>query len=125
MEPVSAFDDLLAANIAYADAFADAGLQPVAARGLAILTCMDSRIDPNPSFRIVRQRAGGSVMCRAVHVRCVQYTAAQDRDATDRAGGTRSPFCTSQPPHLPHLPSRRWYSSGTPNFSFQKRRPIQ
>src|SRR5437016_2269810 len=45
-EPVSAFDDLLTANIAYADAFADAGLQPVAARGLAILTCMDSRIDP-------------------------------------------------------------------------------
>jgi carbonic anhydrase len=43
---VSAFDDLLAANASYANGFDDAGLQPVAARGLAILTCMDSRIDP-------------------------------------------------------------------------------
>ena len=43
---MSAFDDLLAANAAYVDGFDDAGLQPVAARGLAILTCMDSRIDP-------------------------------------------------------------------------------
>jgi carbonic anhydrase len=43
---MSAFDDVLAANAAYAAGFDDAGLQPVAARGLAILTCMDSRIDP-------------------------------------------------------------------------------
>ena len=43
---MSAFDDLLAANVPYTEGFDDAGLQPVAARGLAILTCMDSRIDP-------------------------------------------------------------------------------
>jgi carbonic anhydrase len=43
---MSAFDDLLAANADYAKVFDDAGLQPLAARGLAILTCMDSRIDP-------------------------------------------------------------------------------
>jgi carbonic anhydrase len=43
---VSAFDDLLAANVSYVEGFDDAGLQPVAGRGLAILTCMDSRIDP-------------------------------------------------------------------------------
>ena len=36
----------LAANHAYADQFALAGLEPVAARGLAVVTCMDSRIEP-------------------------------------------------------------------------------
>jgi len=41
-----AFDDLLAANTAYADGFSLQGLEPVAARGLAVLTCMDSRIEP-------------------------------------------------------------------------------
>jgi carbonic anhydrase len=40
------FDDLFAANAAYAARFDRGGLQPIAARGLAILTCMDSRIDP-------------------------------------------------------------------------------
>jgi carbonic anhydrase len=43
---VSAFDDLFDANSGYAATFADADLAPVAARGVAILTCMDSRIDP-------------------------------------------------------------------------------
>ena len=40
------FDDVLAANEAYADEFGLAGLEPVAAKGLAVLTCMDSRIEP-------------------------------------------------------------------------------
>ena len=40
------FDDVLAANGAYADEFRLAGLEPVAAKGLAVLTCMDSRIEP-------------------------------------------------------------------------------
>ena len=40
------FDDVLAANAAYASAFRLQGLEPVAARGLAVLTCMDSRIEP-------------------------------------------------------------------------------
>jgi len=43
---VSPFDDLLDANAAYAKTFAEAGLAPVAARGVAILTCFDSRIEP-------------------------------------------------------------------------------
>lgn len=41
-----AFDDLLAANEAYAATFSHAGLSGRAARGLAVVTCMDSRIDP-------------------------------------------------------------------------------
>lgn len=40
------FDDVLAANADYTRHFALNGLPPVAARGLAILTCMDSRIEP-------------------------------------------------------------------------------
>jgi carbonic anhydrase len=40
------FDDVLAANNAYAHEFRLAGLEPVAAKGLAVLTCMDSRIEP-------------------------------------------------------------------------------
>jgi carbonic anhydrase len=44
VDPV--FDDVLAANAAYAQSYANAGLAATAARGLAVLTCMDSRIDP-------------------------------------------------------------------------------
>ena len=40
------FADVLAANEAYAEDFRLAGLEPVAAKGLAVLTCMDSRIEP-------------------------------------------------------------------------------
>jgi carbonic anhydrase len=40
------FDDVLAANESYARDFGLAGLEPVAAKGLAVLTCMDSRIEP-------------------------------------------------------------------------------
>ena len=40
------FQDLLAANEGYAATFSAAGLQGTAARGLAVVTCMDSRIEP-------------------------------------------------------------------------------
>ena len=40
------FADVLASNEDYANGFALGGLEPVAARGLAVLTCMDSRIEP-------------------------------------------------------------------------------
>jgi carbonic anhydrase len=40
------FADVLRANAQYAREFAPSGLSGVAARGLAVLTCMDSRIDP-------------------------------------------------------------------------------
>jgi carbonic anhydrase len=40
------FDDVLAANGGYVDDFRLAGLAPIAATGLAVLTCMDSRIEP-------------------------------------------------------------------------------
>jgi carbonic anhydrase len=42
----SGFEDVLAANEEYARHFALAGLTGVAAKGLAVLTCIDSRIEP-------------------------------------------------------------------------------
>lgn len=43
---MSTFDDVLAANQKYARGFAHAQVSAPPARGLAVLTCMDSRIDP-------------------------------------------------------------------------------
>jgi carbonic anhydrase len=43
---VGAFDDVLAANEEYARRFSLDGLTGRAGRGLAVLTCMDSRIEP-------------------------------------------------------------------------------
>lgn len=40
------FDDVLRANADYAATFTDAGRPGNAARGLAVVTCMDSRISP-------------------------------------------------------------------------------
>ena len=40
------FDDLLAANAAFASDFAYGGFDGIARAGVAIVTCMDSRIDP-------------------------------------------------------------------------------
>ena len=40
------FDDVLAANEEYPQGFRHERLEALAARGLAVLTCMDSRIEP-------------------------------------------------------------------------------
>ena len=42
----SDFDDLLAANRAFAENFPYSGFDGVARAGVALVTCMDSRIDP-------------------------------------------------------------------------------
>lgn len=44
--PIDGFADVIAGNEQYAKEFSDAGLSGHAARGLAVVTCMDSRIDP-------------------------------------------------------------------------------
>ncbi|WP_245725699.1 beta-class carbonic anhydrase [Propionibacterium cyclohexanicum] len=44
------FDDLLAANAGYARDFALKGAAPYAVRGVAILTCMDARLEPLAMF---------------------------------------------------------------------------
>ena len=61
------FDDLLAANETYASSFAAGGLAGRAARGLAVVTCMDSRIEPlqmlglSPGDAKILRNAGGRV----------------------------------------------------------------
>lgn len=55
------FDDLLAANHRYQHEFHDSGVAGVAARGLAVITCIDSRIDP---LRMLGLQAGDAKIIR-------------------------------------------------------------
>ncbi|GAA3723724.1 carbonic anhydrase [Salinactinospora qingdaonensis] len=61
------FDDVVTANAAYAEKFDLSGLQAKAARGLALVTCMDSRIDPLGALGLttgdakILRNAGGRV----------------------------------------------------------------
>ena len=57
----SMFDDLLDANRRYRTEFHDSGVQGTAARGLAVLTCIDSRIDP---LAMLGLRAGDAKIIR-------------------------------------------------------------
>ena len=58
---MGAFDDLYAANDTYATAFVDPGLTGTARRGLAVLTCIDSRIDPLAALGLTPGDAKSSV----------------------------------------------------------------
>lgn len=55
------FDDLLAANRRYAESFELAGFDGVAHAGVAMVTCMDSRIDP---LRMIGLEAGDAKILR-------------------------------------------------------------
>jgi carbonic anhydrase len=55
------FDDLLDANRRYRTEFHDSGVEGTAARGLAVLTCIDSRIDP---LAMLGLRAGDAKIIR-------------------------------------------------------------
>ena len=56
-----AFADLLAANRQYAEAFDMQGFDGIAHAGVALVTCMDSRIDP---LRIIGLRPGDAKIFR-------------------------------------------------------------
>ena len=66
------FDDLLAANRSFAENFALAGFDGVAHAGVAIVTCMDSRIDPlgilglSPGDAKIFRNPGGRVTPQAL-----------------------------------------------------------
>jgi carbonic anhydrase len=66
------FDDLLEANRAYAEAFTFGGFDGVAHRGVAVVTCMDSRIDPlrmlglQPGDAKIFRNPGGRVTPQAL-----------------------------------------------------------
>ena len=110
-----AFDDLLAANEAYARDFLHKGLEGRAAKGVAIITCMDSRIEPlamlglQPGDAKILRNAGGRVTAdvlatlvvarfmlgveRAMviqHTRCRMASGSEEdlHEAIRRAGGS-------------------------------------
>ena len=66
------FDDLIAANAAFASDFRLAGFDGVAHAGVAIVTCMDSRIDPlgmvglSPGDAKIFRNPGGRVTSAAL-----------------------------------------------------------
>ena len=66
------FEDLLAANELFADNFALAGFDGVAHAGVAMVTCMDSRIDPlamiglEPGDAKILRNPGGRVTDHAL-----------------------------------------------------------
>jgi len=63
------FADLLGANKEYASSFKSNGLSGEARKGLAIVTCMDSRIDP---LHIVGMEAGDAKILRNAGARVTE-----------------------------------------------------
>ena len=97
------FDDLTAANARYAESFADGGFDGVAHAGVAVVTCMDSRIVPlemlglrhgdakifrNPGARVTPQALEALVLgvhllgvdriLVVPHTRCAMASATED-----------------------------------------------
>lgn len=67
--PQDEFSDLLAANAAYTKDFKYSDLTGVAQRGLAIVTCMDSRINP---LSVVGMRSGDAKILRNAGARVTE-----------------------------------------------------
>jgi carbonic anhydrase len=107
-----AFEDLLAANRAFAETFTLSGFDGIAHAGVAIVTCMDSRIDPlgivglkpgdakifrNPGGRVTQQGLEALVLgvhllnVRRIlvvpHTRCAMASASQD-EIRERVGAS-------------------------------------
>lgn len=104
MPPVptdDAFDDVLAANASFAADYRLAGLEARAARGLGVLTCMDSRINPMamlglaPGDAKILRNAGARVtddvlrtLVVAVHLLGVERVMVVAHTGCRMAGGT-------------------------------------
>ena len=80
------FDDLLAANGRYMAEFHDSGVAGTAARGLAVLTCIDSRIDP---LAMLGLRAGDAKIIRNAGARVTSDALRSLALATNLLGVTR------------------------------------
>lgn len=111
---MTGFNDLLAANQRFADTFTLGGFDGVAAAGVAIVTCMDSRIDPlrmvglapgdakifrNPGGRVTDAALEALVLCAHLlnverilvvpHTRCAVATSTEHelRDRVSESAG--------------------------------------
>ena len=67
--PIAAFSDELVANQLFSKAFAGSKLSGSAARGLAIVTCMDSRISP---LAVVGMKSGDAKILRNAGARVTE-----------------------------------------------------
>ena len=67
--PHESFDDLLAANAEYQKSFKYSNLTGSAAKGLAIVTCMDSRINP---LSVIGLRSGDAKILRNAGARVTE-----------------------------------------------------
>ena len=80
------FDDLLDANRRYQREFHDSGVKGIAARGLAVLTCIDSRIDP---LAMLGLKAGDAKIIRNAGARVTDDALRSLVLATNLLGVTR------------------------------------
>lgn len=121
---MSDFDDLLAANRSFAGDFRLGGFDGVARAGVAIVTCMDSRIDPlrmvglthgdakifrNPGGRVTDQALEALVLAvhllgvRRVmvvpHTRCAMASATE-RELQERVGASAGQDASWQAFHV-------------------------
>lgn len=80
------FDDLLEANRRYRTEFHDSGVEGIAAKGLAVLTCIDSRIDP---LAMLGLRAGDAKIIRNAGARVTRDALRSLVLATNLLGVTR------------------------------------
>jgi carbonic anhydrase len=67
--PREVFSDVLGANAAFVSDFQDSGLTGTAAKGLAIVTCMDSRVNP---LAVVGMNAGDAKILRNAGARVTE-----------------------------------------------------
>jgi carbonic anhydrase len=115
------FDDLLAANKTYAEQFSLSGFDGIAHAGVAMVTCMDSRIDPlamiglKPGDAKILRNPGGRVTDQALvalvlgvnllkvnrilvvqHTRCAMASAAEEelKQRLTDASGTDASWMT-------------------------------
>lgn len=115
------FDDLLTANRAYADDFGLSGFDGIAHAGIAMVTCMDSRIDPlrmiglEPGDAKILRNPGGRVTDAALvalvmgvtllqvrrilvveHTRCAMASASEDelKARVGKSAGTDASWMT-------------------------------
>jgi carbonic anhydrase len=118
------FDDLIAANRAFADEFDLGGFDGVAHAGVAIVTCMDSRIDPlrmlglshgdakifrNPGGRVDNAALEALILGAHLlnvgrilvipHTRCAM-TASTEQQLHEKIGASSGQDATWQPFHV-------------------------
>src|SRR5512144_447690 len=99
------WDEILAANAAYAERFPYAGMEPLPGRRLAVVTCVDTRIDPLQVFGLrvgdakILRNAGGRAstdairsLAVAVHALGVQHIAVAQHTRCGMATRTGEEF---------------------------------